>query len=192
MSKRVRRVSTSLRPQKSGPLLNEEIKVILRGADDLIMEGGRSLLAKILKGSKDKTLLEKGLNSNPGYGYYKGLSIYDITSKIDWLIINRYLEIEYSYRLPMLVYGPKGWEIEKDTYTDELLAGFDKLIESGIDSFNMIYLKDRARDMIILLLDKIQAKGDSKYIPILEAWKKIDYRKVKARINSVIRAIRKN
>jgi len=112
-------------------------------------------LAKILKGSKDKTLLEKGLNNNPVYGYYKGLSIYDIISKIDWLIINKYLEIEYSYRLPMLLYGPKGWEIEKDTYTDELLAGFDKLIESGIDSFNMLYLKDRARDMIILLLDKI-------------------------------------
>ena len=191
MSKKVIRVSVDLHPQKSGPLLNEEIKVILRGADDLIMEGGRSLLAKILKGSRDKTILEKGLKNNPVYGYYKGLSIYEITSKIDWLIINRYLEIEYSYRLPMLIYGPKGWEIEKDTYTDELLAGFDKLIESGINSFNMLYLKDRARDMIMLLLDKIQARGDIKYIPILEAWRKIDYKKVRVRINSVIRDISK-
>ena len=191
MSKKVIRVSVDLHPQKSGPLSDEEIKVILRGADDLIMEGGRSLLAKILKGSKDRTVLEKGLENNPGYGYFKGLSIYDITSKIDWLIINRYLEIEYSYRLPMLVYGPKGWEIEKDTYTDELLAGFDKLIESGINSFNMLYLKDRARDMIMLLLDKIQARGDSKYIPILEAWRKIDYKKVRVRIDSVIRDIPK-
>jgi len=191
MSKKVIRVSVDLHPQKSGPLSNEEIKVILRGADDLIMEGGRSLLAKILKGSKDKTILEKDLKNNPVYGYYKGLSIYEITSKIDWLIINRYLEIEYSYRLPMLLYGPKGWEIEKDTYTDELLAGFDKLIESGINNFNMLYLKDRARDMIMLLLDKIQARGDSKYIPILEAWRKIDYKKVRVRINSVIGAISK-
>ena len=45
--------------------------------------------------------------------------------------------------------------------------------------------------MVILLLDKIQARGDSKYIPILEAWRKIDYKKVRARINSVIRAISK-
>ena len=119
------------------------------------------------------------------------LNIYEITSKIDWLIINRYLEIEYSYRLPMLLYGPKGWEIEKDTYTDELLAGFDKLIESGINNFNMLYLKDRARDMIMLLLVKIQARGGSKYIPILEAWRKIDYKKVRVRINSVIGAISK-
>ena len=32
---------------------------------------------------------------------------------------------------------------------------------------------------------------DSKYIPILEAWRRIDYKKVRARINSVIRAISK-
>ncbi|MCL5073242.1 MAG: RQC domain protein [Actinobacteria bacterium] len=189
MSKKTRRVSVSLHPQKSGPLSNEEIKAILRGADDLIMEGGRSLLAKILKGSKDKTILEKNLTNNPSYGYYKGLSIYEITSKIDWLIINRYLEIEYSGRLPMLIYSPKGWEIEKDTYTDEILSGFDRLINIGINSFNMLYLKDRARDMIMLLLDKIQESRDSKYIPILEAWKKIDYKKVRVRIDSVIRAL---
>jgi len=88
----------------------------------------------------------------------------------------------------MLVYSPKGWEIEKDTYTDELLSGFDKLIDSGADCFNMLYLKDRSRDMIMLLLDKINDSGDSKYIPILNAWKKIDYRKVRNRIGSVIRA----
>ena len=40
MSKKVIRVSVDLHPQKSGPLSDEEIKVILRGADDLIMEGG--------------------------------------------------------------------------------------------------------------------------------------------------------
>jgi len=161
MSKKTRRVSVSLHPQKSGPLSNEEIKAIL----------------------------EKDLTNNPSYGYYKGLSIYEITSKIDWLIINRYLEIEYSGRLPMLIYGPKGWEIEKDTYTDEILSGFDRLINIGINSFNMLYLKDRARDMIMLLLDKIQESRDSKYIPILEAWKKIDYKKVRVRIDSVIRAL---
>jgi hypothetical protein len=64
----------------------------------------------------------------------------------------------------MLVYSPTGWEIEKD----------------------------RARDMIMLLLDKVQDSGDSKYIPILKAWKKIDYRKVRTRIDSVTRALKSN
>jgi len=33
-----------------------EIKVILRGADDLIMTARRNMLSKILKGSKEKKL----------------------------------------------------------------------------------------------------------------------------------------
>ena len=191
MSSKIKKVPIYLHPQDSGPLAKEEIKIILRGADDLIGEGGRNLLAKILKGSKDKKLLALGLNSSPVYGYYSSLTIYDITSKIDWLIKKRYLIIEFSGRLPILTYSPKGWEIEKDAYTDELLSGFDKLIDSGADCLNMLYLKDRSRDMIMLLLDKIQDCGDSKYIPILNAWKKIDYRKVRARIDSVIRVLEK-
>ncbi len=190
MGRKKRKVPVNLHPQDSGPLTSEEIRIILRGADDLIGEGGRNILAKILKGSKDKKVLELGLNKSPAYGYYSDLSIHDITSKIDWLIIKKYLIIEYSGRLPMLIYSPKGWEIEKDTYAEELLSGFDKLIDSGIDCFNMLYLKDRARDMIMLLLDKIQDSGDSKYIPILKAWKKIDYRKVRARIDSVIMVLK--
>lgn len=55
----------------------------------------------------------------------------------------------------------------------------------------MLYLKDRARDMIMLLLDKIQDIGNNKYIPILKAWKKIDYRKIRNRIDSVIMALEK-
>ncbi|MGM0366481.1 MAG: RQC-minor-1 family DNA-binding protein [Actinomycetota bacterium] len=191
MNRKTRKVPVNLHPQDSGPLSSEEIRIILRGADDLIMEGGRNLLAKILKGSRDKKVLALGLDKSPVYGYYSGLSIYDIASKIDWLIINRYLIIEYNGRLPMLVYSSRGWGIEKDTYTDELLSEFDRLIESGIDCFNMLYLKDRARDMIMLLLDKIQDSGDSKYIPILKAWKKIDYRKVRNRIDSVIMLLEK-
>ena len=163
MSRKIRKVSIYLHPQDSGPLTPEEIKIILRGADDLIGEGGRNLLAKILKGSRDKKLLALGLNKSSVYGYYNSLPIYDITSKIDWLIKKRYLIIESSGRLPILIYSPRGWEIEKDTYADEIISGFDKLIDSGIDCFNMLYLKDRARDMIMLLLDKIQDIGDNNF-----------------------------
>ncbi len=191
MNRKIKKVPIYLHPQDLSPLTSEEVRVILRGADDLIGEGGRNLLAKILKGSRDKKVLALGLDNSPVYGYYSSLTIYDITSKIDWLIKNRYLIIEFSGRLPILIYSPKGWEIEKDTYTDEMISGFDKLIDSGIDCFNMLYLKDSARDMIMLLLDKIQHSNDRKYIPILKAWKKVDYKKVRARIDSVIGALDK-
>ncbi|MGM0367101.1 MAG: RQC-minor-1 family DNA-binding protein [Actinomycetota bacterium] len=188
-ARRVNRVPVNLHPQESG-LSKKEIRIILRAADEIIMEGGRNLLAKLLKGSKEKVILQRGLENTKNYGYFKNLSVFEIISKIDWLIINRYLKIEYDYRLPLIVFAPEGWEIEKDTYTDEIIEEFDKLIESGVDYYNMSFLKDAPRDMVFLLLEKIRGKKDPKYIPILKQWKKIDYKKVRARINSVIKSIK--
>lgn len=40
--------------------------------------------------------------------------------------------------------------------------------------------------MIMLLLDKVEASGDVRYIPLLEAWQKIDYKKIAQRIEQVV------
>jgi hypothetical protein len=186
MGKRVQRVRYNLDAKNIKQLPQDELVKILRAADPLIMCGGRTLLAKVLKGSKEKKILELNLNTNPAYGYFKDISIEEITAKIDWTILRGFLTIEYDYRLPLLVYTPLGWEIEKDTYSDELLKGFDDMLESGHKNFDMIYLKDRNRQMINMLLDKVQATQDRKYIPILEAWAKIDYKKIQKRIRAMI------
>jgi hypothetical protein len=47
----------------------EEIKNILRAADEIIFVAGRTMLAKILKGSKDKRLIERALDNYPSYVY---------------------------------------------------------------------------------------------------------------------------
>ncbi|MBD3217839.1 MAG: hypothetical protein GF310_06130 [candidate division Zixibacteria bacterium] len=60
MSRKIKKVPIYLHPQDSGPLTTEEIKIILRGSDDLIGDGSRNILAKntkILKESRDKKLL---------------------------------------------------------------------------------------------------------------------------------------
>ena len=48
MSRRVQRVRYTLETKGIESLPQEEIAAILRGADNLIMSGGRSLLAKVL------------------------------------------------------------------------------------------------------------------------------------------------
>ena len=189
MGKRVNRVRYHLDAKNIKHLPQDELHKILRAADPLIMSGGRSMLAKVLKGSKEKKLLKHNLNTNPAYGYFKELSIEEITAKIDWAILRGFLAIEYDYRLPLLVYTPLRLEIEKDIYSDELLEGFDKMLDSGQTTFNMTYLKDRNREMINLLLDKVQATQNSKYIPILEAWAEIDYKKIQKRIRAIVRVL---
>jgi hypothetical protein len=114
MAREVRRVPVSLDSHGVRPLSDEEIRIILRGADDLIMSGGRSLLARVLKGSRQKVIFEKELDRSPVYGAMPGLSIDEITRRIDWMIEEGYLAIEYDYRLPLLKYTSMGWAIERD------------------------------------------------------------------------------
>jgi hypothetical protein len=161
---------------------------VLRGADDLIGQGGRTLLKRLLRGSKNKDILARGLENSPVYGYFKDLSDDEALARIDWTILNSYLRVEHFDRLPLIVYTQKGWEIERENYADELLAGFNKLIQEG-PPFDMEYLKDRDRPMILRLLDKIEAAADPRYVPLLVAWKKIDYKKVQIRIRDVIRRL---
>jgi hypothetical protein len=191
MTRKVNRVRYYLDSRGVKNLPPDEITAILRGADDLIASGGRTLLSKLLKGSKEKKILELELDKNPSYGFFSSVPLLEILAKIDWLIENRYLSIEYDYRLPLLVYAPKGWEIEKDTYSSELLEVLNRMLDSGTGLFNMTFLKDRNRDLIFLLLDKIKATNDKKYIPLLEAWKAIDFKKVQAVIQHVINHLSK-
>jgi len=155
------RIPFHLDPKGIRRLPRDEIKAILRGADDLILQGGRALLVKVLKGSHAKEILKFGLDKSPVHGFYRSLPAEDVLARIDWMILHRYLAIEYDGRLPLLVYASDGWDIEKDTRSDELLREFDTMITSDVRPFDMAYLKDRTRDMIWLLLDKVEATHDA-------------------------------
>ena len=131
-------------------------------------------------------MLELELDISPVYGFYTFLTIDQILARVDRMIVNGYLDIEYYYRLPLLHYTDRGWEIERETYAGELLHEFDEMLESGCEQVDIHYLKDRARDIIMLLLGMVQAPGDRRYIPILGAWAEIDYKKVKQESGQVV------
>ncbi len=189
MSRKVQRVRYELDPKNVKKLSPEELKAILRGADELIGSGGRSLLVKILKGSHAQEVLKLHFDQCPVYGYFHDLSADDVLAKIDRAILDSYLKIVYDYRLPVLAFTDAGWEIEKETFANELLAGFNELLKSSQPPYDMSYLQDRNRSLIWFLLDKIEASGNPKYLPLLEAWEQIDYKKVRQRIQEVIRKI---
>ncbi len=186
MSRKVRRVRVSLHSQDIDHLPTQEIAIILRGADDLIMRGGRSLLAKVLKGSREKKLMDHGLDQSPAFGALRALKLEDVLARIDWLIINNYLAIEYDYRLPLLVYAPRGWEIEKNTYAAELQTKLDHLIASTNPVSDLTWLNNSNREVLILVLDRIEASGNPIYIPVLESWSQTAFKKIRRRIHSVV------
>lgn len=162
-----------------------DIKAILRAADELIAIGGRTMLSRILKGSKDKMVLEHELDRCPVYGFYRHLTLSEISHRIDFLIQGGYLRIEYSSRLPVIVFTEIGWEIERETYAEELLQKLRSLL-AGKDYSFVTELKDRNRGMILLLIDKIRNTEDPDFIPLLKAWQEIDYKKVRGALQKVI------
>lgn len=95
------------------------------------------------------------------------------------------LEIQYSDRLPMIVFSETGWEIERETYAEELLERLKKFLDGKDYSF-VAGLKDRNRGMILLLIEKIRLTGNAGFIPLLKVWKEIEYKKVQAEIQKVI------
>ncbi|UOQ83467.1 RQC-minor-1 family DNA-binding protein [Gracilibacillus salinarum] len=167
----------------------EEIKVILRAADELIGQGGKTLLAKILKGSREKRVLELDLDECPVYGYFKSEKIDVVKEKIDWMIDHKFLEIQYSGKLPMIIYTERGWIIERDQRVDEFLDEWQEWIKQGMQDVDMTYLKGRNREMLFLLLEKVYESGNQAYIPYLKLWKQVDYKKVKAAIQETIEAL---
>ena len=158
--------------------------MILRGADELISTGGRSMLAKIWKGSKDKKIFEYKLNECPAYGYYQDMKLDDISKCIDWMIKEDYLRIEYDYRLPLLAFSEKGWQIEKETFAQELYQRMCLDVEEK--KARVIFeMKEVNRQVVMCVLDKIEKHGTKEFLPYLEAWKMLEVKKVAARIIEV-------
>lgn len=190
MSKKVRRVPVVLDAGEIKDLPQEDIRMILRGADELISTGGRSMLAKILKGSKDKTIFKYKLNECPAYGYYQDMKLDDISKCIDWMIKEDYLRIEYDYRLPLLVFSEKGWQIEKETFAQELYQRMCLDVEEK--KARVIFeMKEVNRQVVMCVLDKIEKEGTKEFLPYLEAWKMLEVKKVAARIAEVENKISK-
>lgn len=190
MSKKVRRVPVVLDAGEIKDLPLEDIRMILRGADELISTGGRSMLAKILKGSKDKTIFKYKLNECPAYGYYQDMKLDDISKCIDWMIKEDYLRIEYDYRLPLLVFSEKGWQIEKETFAQELYQRMCLDVEEK--KARVIFeMKEVNRQVVMCVLDKIEKDGTKEFLPYLEAWKMLEVKKVAARIAEVEKKISK-
>ncbi len=189
MSRNRQQVRVDLDARGLTSLPEEDVVAILRAADELIASGGRTLLSKILRGARDRKVLELKLDGCPAYGHYRHLGYKDIMARIDWVIQSGFLQIEYSGRLPLLVFTPAGWEIERETISSELLALLREMAKKPVDPESVLFLKDRNRSMILMLLDKIEASKDPGLLHVLEQWKRIDYKKVQERIDKVMQSL---
>lgn len=145
------------------------------------------MLAKILKGSKDKKLLSYKLDTCPSYGAFQEMTLNKIMEYIDFTIQKGYLEIAYNAKLPMLVYTEQGWSIEKETYAEELL---ENILSNSKKEDILELMHTTNREVKLLMLEKIATSKNNAYITFLEMWKTNEVKKMKSAIQKTLNTIK--
>lgn len=173
-------------PKQTFNVTEDDVKAMLLAGDCIAGQAGRSMLAKVLKGSRDKKLLALGLDSTPAYGYFRSLTLDQITERVDWLILNDFMAIDHARDMPLLVFTDRGWDILIEMMVERMLKQWEIWVEANAVPMDMTYLKDRNRSMILLFLEKVAHTRDRRYIPLLQRWAPLDYRKVREAIGKVI------
>ncbi|MEM8909691.1 MAG: RQC-minor-1 family DNA-binding protein [Bacteroidota bacterium] len=181
-----KKIPVRLRPGIYEDFPEADLHAILRGADDIVWSGGRTLLTKLLKGSEDKGVLARALDDSPVYGYFSEHTLKDIQQRIDWVMAKGYLTYEYDRNMPLLVHSAKGWEIVKRIRCDELLSHFDIQLMSEVPPYDMDYLKGRNRQLMLQFLRAVAATEDPKYLPLLRTWRADEFNVVRDGIDEAI------
>ena len=165
----------------------QDIRYILRAADEIISTAGRTMLVKILKGSKEKRLLEFGLEQCPSYGCFKSRKKEEVEKMVDWMIWQGYLRIIYNGkgRLPMIVFTDKGWTKYKPIYAEELIGEILALDVGDMEAM-VNELQRVNREVVDTILDMIQTHRMTGTIQFLEYWAPRTYKKVGKRIREVM------
>jgi hypothetical protein len=162
----------------------EQLVVILRAADDLNGRGNTDLLAGILKGARESRLRNLGLESSPVFGAFEQVEIEQIHKRIALAVQSGYLETAANHP-DRLVLTEAGRKIERETLVVELLDELNAILAGG-EPYELSFLLELDRGVILPLLDQIEATGNADFIPLLEAWEPFENRKIRSRINQII------
>ncbi|WP_350455480.1 RQC-minor-1 family DNA-binding protein [Slackia heliotrinireducens] len=159
----------------------EELAIILHGAGTVVHRGGRSLLVKLLKGSRDKKLLELGLDADESYGALSHLTLDAISRKVDWTIEEGFLSYYYDWRNPLLMYTELGWELERPQAAFSKFKKFCNDIETG--EFRMAErMANMENELQFDVIDLIAQRCDERCFDHLEAWSKLATKRIRKKI----------
>jgi hypothetical protein len=166
-------------------LEDDEIDTILRAADSLIAGGGRTLLAKILRGSKEKKLISLGLETNPAYGAFSDRPAAEVANMIDRCILDGFMRIEFEGRMPVLVYTEKGWDRERELFADELYRQMVEDIEQGRRTFidRMVAVNPVC---VLIALKRLDVTAHPNTAEALKEWLPRSEGKVKKKLRNIL------
>lgn len=168
---------------------DEELTIILHGASSVIHLGGRSQLVKLLKGSRDKRILELGLDADESYGALSQLTLNEIAQRVDWTIEEGYLDYYYEWRQPLLMFTERGWELERPAVIESEFRQFCRDVEEG-EMRMAERMTDIKYDFQLDVIELIGQRCDERCLPHLEAWSDKTVKRIRKKIDWAQKTIR--
>jgi hypothetical protein len=147
-------------------LSRKEVEIILRGMRAVFGEAGRTSLAKVLAGSRAKTVKEEW-KTNPSYGAFLEKSHREILVMIDWCLAEQLIQLESRDGYPLLIYAERGLTISIELTAREFL---EAMRERGFfwtkeEMVGQIPLRTLER-----VLELMKEEGVENWRGVLETW----------------------
>lgn len=165
-----------------------ELATILHAANSVVHKGGRRQLTLLLKGSRDKSLIARGLDADESYGALSYLTLDEIGRRVDWAIKKGYLDYYYEWRQPLLTFTDRGWEVERPRVAEGYYHMFAHDVETGEQAMAE-RMEDIEGDMQRDVVSLIAERCDERAIPHLEAWSEGAFKRTRKKIAWAIRTI---
>ncbi len=174
----------------TNPVSQDELKIILLAANEIIMYGGKGLLGKILAGSKDKRIYTADLHLSPFYGSFADIKQKEIMEKVEWVMSNGYLSADE--KLSLLIYRDKGWNLIKDELAEVLYTDLSLAAEYSRYEYVQVIL-NQDPELKMDLLDLIEERNDKELIDMLIEWLELEtFKPVPERIKEVVQGLAKD
>jgi len=165
------------------PLTEEEHTWILRGGWRIATRGGRTQLALLLKGSKNKDLLKHKLQTFPAYGRLSFLTLEEIENRIDQVIRRGDLAVEFFGDLPLIVLTPDGWE-QVRPWAHQHDAELASLADDKTLVEMLTLWRQRRREEQLQLVDAVAALNPKAAERVLKVWETIAGKDVRSHLKS--------
>jgi hypothetical protein len=187
-----------VRPASGGkrPAVAEgELRAILSVCDSLVARAGRTTLALALRGSRSKRVLQHEVESAHGYGFFAGVPEAEVLARIDALIADGVLCIEYHDGFPLLGYTDRGlqlamrfaaekWLVVLRTQVPAVAAGAVLALPPVLAA-----IQQRNQATVLLLAERIAHEADATWLPLLRAWSEGETRRVRGKLAPIIAAL---
>lgn len=183
-------------------------KAIFGVCDAVVAAGaGRTVAMMALRGSRAEKVRRLGLVDARGHGHFAKIGEDEVLARIDTLIAEGLLEIEWNEEdMPLLGYTNEGLDLAMEYAAEDWLEALREVVmrelvthgrgrdgvdteEAAADVRALPFLKEMTRrnhETVLVLVERVAEVATTAWLPVLRQWRDAEIRRVRNRLEPLI------